>query len=95
MIEIEKEPDMADSYRIIRRIPVGDKVYVMGHSPEAAEPYVTWQGYRDIPDKHWGHNWPKSSEAWSDLLCRADAERTGIPYDQTKKYKNKNRDDAR
>ncbi len=40
-------------------------------------------------------NWSSRSDAWSDLLCRADAERTGKPYDHTKRYKQKDRDDAR
>jgi hypothetical protein len=95
-VEQEKEPEMVGgSYRIIHRIPVGDKVYVMGHSPKAAQPYATWQAYRDSPGKDWGHYWSNRSDAWGDLLCRADAERTGKPYDHTKRYKQKNRDDAR
>ena len=94
-VEPEKEPEMVGSYRITHRIPVGNKIYVMGHSPEAAQPYATWQAFRDVPGKEWGHYWSKRSDAWADLICRADAEHTGIPYDHTKKYKQKNRDDAR
>ncbi|MDL2225057.1 hypothetical protein LJC20_02465 [Eubacteriales bacterium OttesenSCG-928-M02] len=84
MVEPEKEPELVGNYHIIRRIPVNDKVYVMGHNPDAAQPYATWQGYRDTPDKDWGHYFSKRADAWGDLLCRADAERTGVPYDYTK-----------
>ena len=95
-VEPEKEPEMVGGYyRITHRIPVGDKVHVMGHSPTSPQPYATWQAYRDRPGKDWGHYWSNRSDAWSDLLCRADAERTGKSYDHTKKNKQKNRDDAR
>ena len=94
-VEPEIEPEMVGSYRIMHRIPVGNKVYVMGHSPASPQPYATWQAYRDISDKDWGHYWANRSDAWSDLLCRADAERTGKSYDHTKRYKQKSRDDAR
>ncbi len=95
-VEPEKEPEIVGGhYRITNRIPVGDKVYVMGHSPTAPQPFATWQAYRDAPGKDYGHYWTKRSDAWSDLLCRADSERTGKPYDHTQRYKQKNRDDAR
>jgi hypothetical protein len=95
-VEPETEPEMVGGrYRIIHRIPVGDKIYVMGHSPKAAQPYATWQAYCDSPGKDWGHYWSSRSDAWGDLLCRADAERTGIPYDHTKRFKQKSRDDVR
>ena len=93
--EPEKEPEMVGSYRVTHRIPVNDKIYVFGHNPKAAQPYGTWQAYRDVPGKDWGHYWTNKSDAWSDLLLRADAERTGKHYDHTKRYKQKNRDDAR
>jgi len=85
----EKEPEMVENYRIIRRIPVGDKVYVMGYSPTSPQPYVTWQAHRNIPGKEWGHYWSNYLKANTDLICRADAERTGIPYDHTKENKQK------
>ena len=94
-VEPEKEPEMVGSYRITHRIPVGDKVYVMGHSTNAAAPYATWQAYRDVPGKDFGHYWSNRADAWDDLKCRAEAERTGKPYDHTKRYHHKNRDDAR
>lgn len=95
-VEAENEPEMVGKYyRITNRIPVGNKVFVMGHSPTSPQPYATWQAYSDKPGKDWGHFWTKREDAWSDLLCRADAERTGIPYDYTQKFKQKNRDDAR
>lgn len=93
--EPENEPEMVDSYRITNRIPVGNKTFVLGHSPKAVEPYATWQAYRDKPGKDLGHYWTNRSDAWTDLQRRANAERTGIPYDHTKKYIERNREDAR
>lgn len=93
--EPEAEPEMVGSYRITHRIFVGDKVYKLGYSPHAVEPFATWQGYSDpARGSDWGHYWSKQSDAWGDLLCRANAERTGIPYDHTKRYKQKTRDDG-
>jgi hypothetical protein len=94
-VEPEKEPETVGSYRIMRRIPVGNKVYVLGHSPNAPQPYATWRAYSDFPGKDWGHYWSNRSDAEYDLRCRADAERTGKPYDHTQRYKQKNRDNVR
>ena len=94
-VEIEKEPEMVGGYRITHRVPVGNKVYMMGHNPNAASPYATWQAYRDKPGKDWGHYWTSKSIAFDDLHCRAEAERTGKPYDHTQKHGQKNREDTR
>ena len=96
-VEPEKGPEVVGGrYRVIHRIPVGDKIYIMGHSPKSPQPYATWQAYRDVPGKDWGHYYSNRSDALTDLQCRADAERTGVPYDHTKPREHpKNRDDAR
>ena len=54
-VEPETEPEMVGSYCITHRIAIGNKVYIMGHSPNAAQPYATWQAYRDFPDRDWGY----------------------------------------
>ena len=96
-VEPEKEPEIVGGrYRVVQRIPVGDKIYVMGHNPKAVAPFATWQAYRDVPGYDFGHYYSNRMDAVIDLRCRADAERTGKPYDHTKAYKQpKKRDDAR
>ena len=92
------EPETVHGYVITARMPVGDKVFVMAHNPDAVQKYVTWQGYADKNRGYdWGHYWNSHSDAWTDCFRRADSERTGIPYDHTKfiKQREKNRDDAR
>lgn len=88
-VEPEKEPEMVANYRVVRRIPVNNKVFVIGHNPNAVQPYGTWQGYKDSPGKDWGHYFKSRSDAWGDLLRRVDVERTGIPYDHTKQKSKK------
>lgn len=96
-VEPEVEPEYVGSYRITRRTFVGDKVFKFGHSPEAASPYGTWQGYRDPSlGNDWGHYWSNANTAGKDFFLRADAERTGHPYDYTTLMKQRSdRDDAR
>lgn len=81
----EGEPEINRGYRIIRRIPVGDKVFKLGHNQNAVQRYVTWQSYRDNPERYdWGHYWNDKRIAERDLLCRAYSERNGTLYDHTK-----------
>lgn len=93
----KKAPEMVSSFQIIKRIPVGDKVYVLGHSPQAVQPFATWQSYADKSKGYdWGHFWSNRKIAEKDLRCRAEAERTGKHYDYTKLQKQqKNHKDAR
>jgi len=87
----EKEPEMVSSYRITRRTFVGDKVFKFGISPDAVQPYATWQSYTDNPKQNdWGHYWSEKSVANQDFFLRADAERRGVTYDHTTLIKNKN-----
>jgi hypothetical protein len=78
-------------------MPVGDKVFVMAHNPDAVQKYVTWQGYQDKGRGYdWGHYWSNRSDAWTDCFRRADSERTGRPYDHTKFIKQRqDREEAR
>jgi hypothetical protein len=78
-------------------MPVGDKVYVMAHNPDAVQKYVTWQGYEDKSRGYdWGHYWSSRSDAWTDCFRRAESERTGVPYDHTELIRQRQgRSDAR
>jgi hypothetical protein len=92
--EPETEPEFVANYKITRRIPVGDKVFVMGHNPDAVQKFATWRAYKDKSFGYdWGHYWSNRSDAWGDLLRRADAERTGKPYDHTQYAKNRQREE--
>jgi hypothetical protein len=86
----EAEPEIIGGYRINHRTVVGDKVFKLGHNPNAPEPYATWQCFKGENDRNsFGHYWSDKSAASTDLFRRADAERTGIPYDHTKYIRQK------
>lgn len=91
------KPEVVHGYVITDRMPVGDKVFVLACNPDAVQKYVTWQGYADKNRGYdFGHYWSDRSDAWADCFRRADAERTGLPYDHTKLLKQRQeRDDAR
>jgi hypothetical protein len=89
------EPEVIHGYTITDRVPVRDKVIVLAHNPNAVQPWVTWQVRTDCPGYDWGHYWSERSEAWGDYLRRADAVRTGKPYDHTKLYRPDRDDGAR
>lgn len=62
-------------YIITDYMPTGSKVFVMGYNPKAAQPYGTWQGYKDSSTGYdWGHYFEKKRDAQSDLLRRFFAE---------------------
>ncbi len=91
------EPEIVQGYLIRNRMPVGDKVVVLAHNPEAVSPYVTWQGYEDKSrGLEWGHYWSERHTAEIDYEKRVDSERFGIPYDHTTLLnRQKDRGDAR
>ena len=91
------EPETVQGYVITDRMPVGDKVFVLAHNPDAVQKFVTWQGHADKSRGYdAGHYWSNRSDAWTDCFRRANSERTGIPYDHTKFIKQRQeRDDAR
>ena len=95
-VEPEAEPEMVGNYRVNARTFVGDKIYKFGHSPNAVQPYATWQSYKDNPDcNDFGHYWSDKSTAKHDFFLRADSERTGRPYDHTTLIKKREeRDDG-
>lgn len=84
-IRPESAPEMVANYRITHCITVGEIMFKLGHNPAAVQPYATWKSSKQDPAQNdWGHYWSHRSDAWSDFLCRANAERSGIPYDHTK-----------
>ena len=85
VVEPEPKPEMVGNYRVTRRTFVGDKIFKMGHNPNAVQPYGTWQSYKDSPDqKDWGHYWIDRSTANTDFFRRVESERCGTSYDHTK-----------
>ncbi|MDR1565051.1 MAG: hypothetical protein LBS74_08855 [Oscillospiraceae bacterium] len=95
-IEPETEPEVVSGYRVTARTFVGDKVFKLGHNPNAPEPYGTWMCFKSENDRNsFGHYWSDKSTARTDFFLRADAERTGRAYDHTALIKeNKSRDDG-
>ena len=91
----ENEPEIIAGYHIIERRPAGDKVNKLGHNAQAAQPWVTWQGYPNDPGNvDWGHYYTKRRDAETDLLLRTDAVRAGRGYEAYKPSKPKDRGPA-
>lgn len=83
-VKPEAVPENVHGYIINARTFVGNKVFKFGHNPNAVQPYVTWQSYKENPERNdWGHYWTDKSTARTDFFLRADAERTGKSYDHT------------
>lgn len=94
-IEQEQASEFVGSYRIYKRIPMKDKIYKIGYSPKAVQPYATWQSYEANPMRYdWGHYWNRRDIAETDLVRRVEAEQTGKSYDYTKLMP-QNRDNVR
>jgi hypothetical protein len=85
------KPEKVSGYMITDRTPVGNKEFIFAHNPKAADPYATWVTAKGEKSYEIGHYWSKKETAWSDYLCRIDAERTGRHYDHTQQYR-QNRD---
>lgn len=83
-IQDEREKSVADKefagrYEIVERIAVGQKVFALGHNKDAAEPYGTWQGYKDSKGNFdYGHYFSSYDAAKSDLRERAAKEQERI-----------------
>lgn len=62
-------------YRIMERFPVGEQGFVLGHNPNAPNPYVTWQYRTDAPGHYfWGHYHNEKEAAYIDYHSRIDNE---------------------
>lgn len=87
-------PEIIQGYVITDKTTVGDKTIVMAHNPDAVAPHVTWQQLKGREGYDLGHYYKNRNDAETDFFLRADAERTGAPY-QPYMPPQKNRDDAR
>lgn len=80
--ENEKSVDtkeFAGNYQIIDRIEVGQKVFALGYCEKAAQPYGTWQGYKNSRGNFdWGHYFGTHETAKTDLHDRAAKEQERI-----------------
>lgn len=65
-------------YIITDSIHIGEVEFVVGESPKAPSPFVTWQ-CKDGDSYFWGHYFSESLAAKHDLLVRAGRE---IKYQQ-------------
>jgi len=88
------KPETVHGYMITDRTYIGDISIVLAHNPSAVQPYVTWQGHRQHEGYDWGHYYSKRMDAERDFFLRADAQRTGAPYEPYRPER-QNRDDAR
>jgi hypothetical protein len=94
-VEPETEREVIGGYTVNRRTFVGDKVFKMGHNPNAPEPYGTWMCFKGENDRNsFGHYWTDRRTAERDHFLRADSERTGQSYDHTTLINEKKRDEG-
>ena len=76
------ELEVVAGYRITDKQIVGRKVIVLGHNPDAVQPYVTWHGSVTTKDYEWGHYFSDKQNAYSDFRRRiyeAQGERAAVP----------------
>jgi hypothetical protein len=67
--------EFAGKFEIIERIAAGQKVFVLGYCERAAQPYGTWQGYKNSHGNFdWGHYFNDHEAAKLDLHDRAAKE---------------------
>ena len=81
-IEPTQDKEFAGRYEIKEQIEVGQKVFALGYSEGAAQPYGTWQGRKDSKNSFdLGHYFNSYEDAKSDLQDRAakEEERMGRP----------------
>jgi hypothetical protein len=84
----ENEREYIGSYTVNRRTFVGDKIFKLGHNPDAAEPYGTWMCFRGENERNsFGHYFTDKRAAEKDFFLRAECERRQVPYDHTKLVK--------
>jgi len=89
----ETRPEFAEGYHIIWKMAAKDRVFAMGHNPEAAQPWATWQGVKGREGYESGHFYDQRSDAYTDLIRRTNAHREGRQYDAWKPPKQKDRGD--
>jgi len=77
----ETKPEFASGYHILHKMPAGDKVFAMGYSAGAAQPWATWQGVKGRAGYDSGHFYSLRDDAQADLVGRTCAHREGRPYE--------------
>lgn len=82
------EQEVIAGYRITDKLPVGDKIFVLGENPHAVQPFVTWQGRQDRKGYDLGHYFSDKKDAQKDLQRRVSEEQS--PTDPGKGPKQKN-----
>ncbi len=80
-------------YSIVQTLTIGDSEFVLGHNPEAPNPYVTWK-CSNGDYYFWGHYSNDRMAADRDLLTRAgqELERLEQRMGRTQKNKDKERE---
>jgi len=80
-------------YTIVQSLTIGDSEFVLGHNPEAPNPYVTWK-CSNGDYYFWGHYSNDRLTADRDLLTRAgqELERLEQRMERTQKNKDKERE---
>ena len=70
-----EEKEFAGRYEITESIEAGQKVFALGHSPKAPQPYGTWEGHAGRKGNfNYGHYFSDYAEAKADLQERAASE---------------------
>lgn len=67
--------EIACDYMITDKMIIGDKAIVIGHNPEAVQPYVTWMARAGHSDYAWGHYYNNKRSANKDYAHRIFDER--------------------
>lgn len=70
-----KDFEIVNDYMIVDKMVVGNKAIVIGHNPEAVQPFVTWVGLSCHSDYAWGHYYKNKRLANADYARRIFEER--------------------
>lgn len=81
-------------YTIVQSLTIGDSEFVLGHNPEAPNPYVTWK-CSNGDYYFWGHYSNDRMAADRDLLTRAGQELERLEQRMGKQLKNKDKERER
>ena len=69
----EEEERYVGQYKIIQSVNVSHSVFVLGHDPNAAQPYGVWQGNKSNPGSYsWGQHFAVREAAEAVFYRRID-----------------------
>lgn len=77
-------------YTIIQSLNIGNAEFVLGYSPSASSPYVTWE-CKNGTNYFGGHYFTEKIHAQKDLLKRAETELSFVDVKERKKDKGRER----